>query len=402
MLPVAVLVLDPRPGPGAGPLERLLGDAREAIIARHRAGFLAAGAATFDVRSGPPDLTPFGRRLRSALSGLDAPGVIVLGSGAMPLASDRDLRDLVVAAGGDQPAALANHRHSADVVAVARADLALRDLPDDLPTDNALPRWLSEAAGVPVRDLAHRRRLAVDVDGPLDLLLLERVVAGLLPRVPTGLRDAVAARLEALHALGGDPGAELLVAGRTAVRDLRWLEQRTAGRIRALVEERGLRTATAAALLGRPNRRPARSVLGLLLDRDGPEHLGRHLAELADGGFVDTRVLLAHRLGQDDRRWPPPEDRFASDLLLAERVGDPWLAALTASARDAAIPVLLGGHGLVGPGIRLALGTGRRVRAAGPGAGPSGSPAGGAGPSGRQAEHAEPSGSPAGGAVGVG
>jgi hypothetical protein len=29
---------------------------------------------------------------------------------------------------------------------------------------------------------------------------------------------------------------------------------------------------------------------------------------------------------------------------------------VTASARDASIPVLLGGHTLVGPGIRLALG----------------------------------------------
>jgi hypothetical protein len=360
MQPVTVLVFAPRPGPEAGPLERLLADARDAVTERHRAGFLAAGATSFVVQGGPHDSTPFGRRLGSALEDLEVRGLVVLGSGAIPLAGERDLRSLVEAAADEHPGALANHRYSADAVAIARADVALRDLPPDLPTDNALPRWLSEAAGIPVRDLARRRRLAMDVDSPIDLLLLERVVAGLLPRLPDDVRGSAAARVDAIHALGSDPSAELLVAGRTSVRDLRWLERRTAGRTRALVEERGLKTATSGALVGRPNRRAPRSVLGLLLDRDGPEQLGRHAAELGDGAIIDTRVLLAHRLGPDDRRWPSPEDRYASDLLLAERVEDPWLAALTAAARDATIPILLGGHALVGPGVRLVLGTGRR------------------------------------------
>ena len=63
--------------------------------------------------------------------------------------------------------------------------------------------------------------------------------------------------------------------------------------------------------------------------------------------------------GAGEAAWPTPEDRFASDLLLPDRVRDPWLAALTRSAADAPVPVLLGGHTLVGPGVRLALGGGR-------------------------------------------
>src|SRR5688500_8520931 len=70
-------------------------------------------------------------------------------------------------------------------------------------------------------------------------------------------------------------------------------------------------------------------------------------------------VSMPERLGADVRAWPAPDDRFASDLLLADRIADPWLAALTRSAAAAPIPVLLGGHSLVGPGIRLALGPGR-------------------------------------------
>jgi hypothetical protein len=65
--------------------------------------------------------------------------------------------------------------------------------------------------------------------------------------------------------------------------------------------------------------------------------------------------VLAHRLGADEGAWPVAEDRFASDLLLPDRIADPWLRDLTTSALEAPIPVLLGGHTLVGPGVRLAL-----------------------------------------------
>jgi hypothetical protein len=110
----------------------------------------------------------------------------------------------------------------------------------------------------------------------------------------------------------------------------------------------------------RSGQRPARSSLGLLLDRDGPEAFGPRLAELADAALVDTRVLLAHRFGAEESGWPVAEDRYASDLLLPDRIDDPWLRDLTASARDATIPVVLGGHTLVGPGLRLAIRGDRR------------------------------------------
>ena len=102
--------------------------------------------------------------------------------------------------------------------------------------------------------------------------------------------------------------------------------------------------------------RPARSVLGALLERDGPAALGGILTEVGEAAFVDTRVLLAHRLGVDEAGWPTAEDRFASDLLLHERIADPWLRDLTRSAAESPIPVVLDGHTLVGPGLRLAIG----------------------------------------------
>jgi hypothetical protein len=348
---VTVLVLHPEPGPAAGPLTCAVAAARLDLAERHIAGFRAAGAIEVRLVSGPPDDTPFGRRLRDLARSIRRGGVVVLGSGAVPLATAADRGAFVRAAAATTAGALTNNRFSADIVAIARAHEVLAELPD-LAADNALPRWLAETAHVPVDDLRRRWRLGIDIDGPLDLVLLGEPADEVLAADET---VPVVERLDAIRSVAADPRAELVVTGRTSAATLAWLERSTAARTRALVEERGLRTS-------RPDQRPPASVLGLLLDRDGPGALGDILARLGHAAIVDTRVLFAHRAGPDERAWPSPEDRFASDLLQADRIADPWLRDLTASAATAPIPVLLGGHTLVGPGLRLVLPGPRRRR----------------------------------------
>ncbi len=77
------------------------------------------------------------------------------------------------------------------------------------------------------------------------------------------------------------------------------------------------------------------------------------MASLGDAAIVDTRVLMAHHFGPDESAWPNAEDRFASDLLLAASIADPWLRALTKSACEATVPIVLGGHTAVNGGLRL-------------------------------------------------
>ena len=340
---VAVRILHPLPDPAAGPLVRWVSGARAALAERHRRGFEAVGAEDVAIVSGSADGRSFGPRLWDLVAKAGRRGLVVLGSGSIPLATLADRRAFVEAAASDESRALANDRYSADIVAIARVD-RLPTIPD-LTSDNALPRWLGDVAGYDVSDLKRRWRLAVDIDGPLDLVLTG------VGDPPSDIDPApIRQRLAATQAAGRDRRGELLVAGRTSAATLAWLERHTASRTRAFVEERGLRSANAS------NRRPPISVLGALLDRDGPESFGDHLARLADAAIVDTRVLLAHRLGADESAWPAAEDRFASDLLLPGGIRDPWLRALTTSATTAPIPILLGGHTLVGPGVRLAMG----------------------------------------------
>ena len=116
-------------------------------------------------------------------------------------------------------------------------------------------------------------------------------LAGRLPQGSgTGVCDGTGRFV--LDAARADRRAEFLVAGRTWATTLHWLERSTAARIRAFVEARGLRgrDPLAQAPARTPTRagRPPTSVLGALLDRDGPEALGPIVAALADehGGKV--------------------------------------------------------------------------------------------------------------------
>ncbi|HEX2754729.1 MAG TPA: hypothetical protein VHM48_04665, partial [Candidatus Limnocylindrales bacterium] len=238
MIDVAVLILHPTPAGRAGTIEAWVTAGRAAIAERHRVGFLEAGANEVTVVSGPPDRASFGERLRGFVTARRPRGVVVLGSGAMPLATRSDRRAFVEAAAASGRNALANNRFSADVVAIATA-ATLDELPD-LATDNALPRWLADVARYEVSDLRRRWRPGFDIDGPLDLLLLGP--RGWLPAPPDGIVDGVAERLAMVRAVARDTRAELVVTGRLSAVGLAWLERATASRTRALIEERGFRT----------------------------------------------------------------------------------------------------------------------------------------------------------------
>jgi CTP:molybdopterin cytidylyltransferase MocA len=356
MADVTVLIFH-RPVDGSeSKLVRALADVREKLANRHAEMFRRAGASEVHVELEWLEGLTFGEVLARLAPARG--GVIVLSGGAVPLLQARDANLLVATAASSARVALTNNRYSSDVCAIARAT-ALRNLPP-LPSDNALPRWLEEHAGYAVSELRARDRLAIDLDTPADIAL-----AALVPRAPRWLRAAAhdaqlrLPRINELRTLVRDPHAELLVFGRSSARTLLWLERNVRCRVRLLAEERGLRASSPLAIkspaAARKTHFRPRATLGLLLDQRGPSAIGEIVGELGDGAIIDSRVLLAHRLGADESNWPAAEDRFASDLLRVSEVRDTWLRSLTEAAAESRLPVLLGGHSLVGPGIPLLL-----------------------------------------------
>ncbi len=379
MAGVDVVIFHHAPRDDDAPLVRLLAGARSRLLEHQLDLWGEAGASRVLIVPGREDTPPsaaagaagFGSRLAGLMEKQRIRRLVVMGSGAVPLLQARDAERLIKIAARPGRRAATNNRYSSDVCAVSDAR-ALRSLPA-LPSDNALPRWLEEQAGFVVSELPGRDRLALDLDTPLDLALIT-----LADRAPEGLvalaaqHDLTVPQRESLRALAADPRRELLVLGRSGSRTLGWLERNVRCRVRFLAEERGLRASSPLAIApeAAPERaeerhsprppsttlhRPPRATLGRLLAERGPEGLAGIVAELADGAIIDSRVLLADHLGGDESAWPSASDRFASDLLRPDEVSDPWLAALTRSAATATIPILLGSHTLVGPGIPLLL-----------------------------------------------
>ena len=226
-------------------------------------------------------------------------------------------------------------------------------------TDNAAPRRLNDA-GFAWRDLGTTPWSRFDVDTTLDLALLRLAsrlegtrsldgsVRGYLEmaRLPGGGALTVP-HLERLGEVSRDRGAELVVAGRVPAGTAQVLESDTACRVRALVEERGMRSARD------PGSHP-RSILAALMARSSPAALVEELERLGDAVVLDTRVLMAAVAGSSDASaWPPEEERFASDFGDHARLTTPWLRELTEAAAGASVPFLFGGHALVSDGLRI-------------------------------------------------
>ena len=235
---------------------------------------------------------------------------------------------------------ITNNLYSGDMTAFTPVDALNRIC---LPAiDNPLPRLLRDQAGLEVVVLEKSIESMLDVDTPTDLAVLS-----LYPHLPENLRPVMVAselqreQLRRAMACFTDKEARVTVTGR--VNSYVWskLETETACRCRVVSEGRGMRAEGSGE--------GGSSVMGYMLESSGVKGFFDKLAEMGDAAFLDSRVLFAH-LG---KRFSTA-DRFYSDMLEPDEISDPWLREFTLGARDAAIPVVLGGHSLVSGGM-LAL-----------------------------------------------
>jgi hypothetical protein len=278
----------------------------------------------------------FGRALAKLVYKEKLDGLLYFGSGSGVLLRDSNVRDLACFARRTGRQVVLNNFYSCDFAAIAGArGLEEAALPS---IDNSLGFALADAGytcfGLP-RDI----QTLVDIDTPTDLLLLAATERG-----GRYLRAFLAQRPWPHPALGPllerltNRSARLYLVGRLSPGTWARFEKEVACRTAGLVEGRGLR--------GYPDR-PG-TVLGEILEEIGATAFFERLSRVADVAILDTRVLLAR-----DGILPPAHDRFASDLLRPNEIGDPRWAEFTAAAMASPVPVLLGGHSLVSGGLYL-------------------------------------------------
>jgi hypothetical protein len=280
----------------------------------------------------------FGRRLAGVIRRHGVESAIYMGGGSVPLFGAADFTDVAsrLAGGG----AVTNNAFSSDLVAFPVNERTLSVI-EGVDRDNALARALKEDAGLDVQALDRTLGTQFDIDTPTDVCVLALIGAG-RPRLQAYVSslDLDLSRYRAVLPLFVDQTKQLLVAGRVGTHAWSYMERETACRVRLFAEERGMEAD------GRASGGSARSLLGYHLEAVGLERFFETLAELGDGAFIDTRVVLAHKRIDASR-----EDRFLSDLGHWQEIGDPFLRDFTRAALEAPIPVLLGGHSLMSGGL---------------------------------------------------
>jgi len=289
------------------------------------------------VEPDPPAPWRFGLRFTELIHRYRPDRLLYFSAGSGFLLTDEMLDRLITFEPTSSAYAVLNNFYSTDFGLLA-PPLPLGDLARDNPIGTRL--W---QAGYACFELPRSTGTQFDIDTPGELQLL-----ALHPTVPSELRAALAAvptaRAQSLVEFLADPEREVVLLGRVAGHLARWIESQTACRTRILSEERGMESS------GRAERGAVRSLVGALAQGRTATQLVELLSQFADAVVWDTRVLMAH-LGF----WPPPAERFASDLLDPTQVTHPTLRELTRACAEAPIPFLLGGHALVSGGMYLAV-----------------------------------------------
>ncbi len=301
-----------------------------------------------EVRLDSPEVSAagfrFGPAFVSLAEELGAAGVAYVGAGSGPLLRSADFAALVEPLQGADASdtVVTNNRFSSDLFAIADPP-RVADLDPVAVNDNAIPRRLRDEHGLEVVELPRTLETQFNIDTPSDAIALalsgrggSRLTAA-LSEVPATERMQQAARQFI------DRTAEVLVAGRVSSRTWQYLESETACRIRLLSEERGMQAA------GTDASGTARSILGQLISEAGAKRaFGVLLPDLCRAAFIDIRPALV-QLGIR----APRADRFAADLGRAEEIEDAGLREIVEAAQASPVPVILGGHSLVGGSLEL-------------------------------------------------
>jgi hypothetical protein len=320
-----------------------LAGVREVVVSTGRPAFAQrlAGLPVRVVLDDPEAPFHFGRVLQGIARQSGAERIFYMGGGAGALLAPADMQAMINALAAAPDRLVTNNLYSSDMVGFATALLERIDLPDK---DNDLAWRLAQLGGLDVRQPPRSAGTAFDIDTLTDILILS-----VCPHVGPHTRQALDAlgldtsRLRAAAAELADPQATLLLAGRASAGVWQTLERRARCQTRVIAEERGMRAS------GRLARGAVRCLLGYALEQLGYEGFFAYLAERYSAALIDSRILFAH-LG----KWPSDADRNYSDLSRPAQIEDPAIRRLTASALEAPIPVLLGGHSLMSGGL-LAL-----------------------------------------------
>lgn len=296
------------------------------------------GARILDTRGAEP--FHFGRALQRAVRESGADSVLYVSGAALPLITHAEIGWILQALNQPAPCVVVNNLQSVDLVAWNPAHHIERIEPPE--NDNFLG-WLLRETGMERILIPNSASIHFDLDTPTDFLTLMLSGQG-GPRTQAALKALpwASERLATAADLLAGELPEVGLIGRVGTPVVDHINKNLRVRLRLFSEERGMKA------LGREEEGKVVSLVADMLDALGPDRFFRHVEQVCDALFFDTRVLFANR-GRRVSEW----DRFHSDLGQVDAIQDPFVRAFTEAALGCRIPVVLGGHSSVSGGLWL-------------------------------------------------
>lgn len=266
--------------------------------------------------------------------GLDR--ILYFGGGAAPLLPPDQLEEIAAWLAASEMGIITNNQFASDWAGITPAQAVVK-WQERLPLDNMLGWVLSTEAGLPITVQPPSAASRLDIDTPTDLLAL-----AIHPRTRPKLRAYLESlplnlsEIQAVLQVFRQKASQVFLSGRISPEAWSAMNRVSQCWIRVLSEERGMVSS------GRLERGEVFSFLADYIEHIGLERWLQILAEHSQAALIDNRVMLAHH-----GRWPSKADRFAADLGLTDQVHDPWLKAFSTGVKEAPLPILVGGHGLL-------------------------------------------------------
>jgi len=318
------------------------------ILAHEQADRLALQEIGFDQIQSSVKPFHFGEVLAEIISEYHLDRLAYFGGASAPLMGEEDLKKVFEQALQQKtPTAIVNNLYSSDWAVFNHASV-IEEIKSQLPSDNPLGWVMQQEAQFDVRALSPSASSRLDIDTPVDLILLHghpgigRHCRDFLSQTNQPLLDGISNLRRVLQT----PASTLSIIGRASSAVWKELEERTKIWVRIYVEERGM---VASQRLARGE---VQSLIADMVDELQPRGFLARLGQMSDAVIWDTRVWMGSR-----GTWPSAADRFAADLGWINQISDEALRNLTIAIMESPDPVVAGGHGVVAGGLLALLET---------------------------------------------
>ena len=318
------------------------------LLAHEQADRLALQEIGFDQIQSSVKPFHFGEVLAEIISEYHLDRLAYFGGASAPLMGGKDLQKIFEQVLRQKtPTAIVNNLYSSDW-AVFNHTSVIEEIKSQLPSDNPLGWVMQQEAQFDVRALPPSASSRLDIDTPVDLILLHghpgigRHCRDFLSQTDQPLLDGISNLRRVLQT----PASTLSIIGRASSAVWKEMEERTKIWVRVYVEERGM---VASQRLARGE---VQSLIADMVDELQPSGFLARLGQMSDAVIWDTRVWMGSR-----GAWPSAADRFAADLGWINQISDEALRNLTIAIMESPIPVVAGGHGVVAGGLLALLET---------------------------------------------